>query len=163
MTASSRLAAALLGPARFLVWVWMVALVLLAAGAPGRDVMSNTVSIDPTEFLGYGLSEDAAPSAELSPPETLSQHAVTVAEIVAGNVEGGRVAAGCNERGPWAGAGVDAVVCEMPASLADLSEHEPMASGRSLAELAWVRIGRSHAPPDPAGRTPAPALRPPSA
>jgi hypothetical protein len=125
--------------------------------------MSSTVAIDPTEFLEYGLAEDTAASADLPPPETLSQHAVTGAEIVAGNVGSGWVAGGCHERGSWAGAGVDAVVCDMPASLADLSEHEPMASGRSLAELSWVRIGRAHAPPDPAGRTPAPALRPPSA
>jgi hypothetical protein len=163
MTASSRLAAALLGPARFLVWGWMVALVLLAAGAPGSDVMSSKVAIDPTEFVGYGLAEDAASSADLLPPEMLSQYEVTVAEIVAGSVEGGRVVAGCRERAPWAGAGIEAVVCDTPASFADLSEHEPTISGRSLAELAWVRIGRVHAPPDPAGRTPAPALRPPSA
>ncbi|MCX7229479.1 MAG: hypothetical protein NTW15_10775 [Burkholderiales bacterium] len=163
MTASSRLAAALLGPARFLVWGLMVALVLLAAGTPGRDVMSSAVAIDPTEFLAYGTSDDPAPSADLHASEMRTQHAVTVAEIVAGSVEGGRVVAGCRERSPWAGSGIDAVVCDMPASLADLSEHEPSAAGRSLADLAWVRIGRAHAPPDPAGRTPAPALRPPSA
>jgi len=141
----------------------MVALVLLAAGAPGRDVMSSTVAIDPTEFLGYGLAEDAASSADPLPPETLSQDEVTVAEIVAGSVEGGRVVAGCRERPPTARAGIDAVVCDTPASLADLSEQEPTTSGGSLVELAWVRIGRAHAPPDPAGRTPAPALRPPPA
>jgi hypothetical protein len=163
MTAISRLAAALLGPARFLVWGWMVALVLLAAGAPGRDVMSSAVAIDPTEFLGYGLAEDTASSADQPPSETRSLPAVAVAEIVAGSIEGGRFVAGCSERTSWAGAGIDAVVCDMPASLADLSEHEPIAAGRSLAELASVRVGRAHAPPDPAGRTPAPALRPPSA
>jgi hypothetical protein len=163
MTACSRLSATLLGPARFLVWGWMVALVLLAAGAPGRDVMSSAVAIDPTEFLGYGLAEDTASSADLPPSETRSQPAVTVAEIVAGSIEGERFVAGCSERTPWAGAGIDAVVCDMPASLADLSEHEPIAAGRSLAELASVRVGRAHAPPDPVGRTPAPALRPPSA
>jgi len=86
MTACSRLSATLLGPVRLLVWGWMVALVLLAAGAPGRDVMSSAVAIDPTAFLGYGLAEDAASSADLPPPEMLSQHAVTVAEIVAGSI-----------------------------------------------------------------------------
>lgn len=163
MTASSRFAAALLGPARFLVWGWLFALVLLAAGAPGRDVMSSAVAVDPAEFLGYGPAEVAASSADPTTSETVSRHAVTVAEIVAGKVAVERVFAGCRQRAPSAGAGIDAVVCDLPASLADLSEHEPMASGRSLAELAWVRIARAHAPPDPAGRTPAPALRPPSA
>jgi hypothetical protein len=163
MTAFSRLAAALLGPARFLVWGWMVALVLLAAGTPGREVMSSAVAIDPTEFMAYGTSEDPASSTDLSASEMRSQHEMTVAGIVAGNAEGGRFLAGCRERSPWPGSGIDAVVCDMPASLADLSEHEPSAAGRSLADLAWVRIGRAHAPPDPAGWTPAPALRPPSA
>jgi hypothetical protein len=163
MTASSRLAAALLGPARVLVWGWMVALVLLAAGTPGRDVMSTAVAVDPAEFLAYGMSDHPAAHADPSAPEIRVPHAVTVAEIVTGSVEGGRVVTGCRERSPWAGSGIDAVVCDMPASLADLSEHEPSAARRSLADLAWVWIGRAHAPPDPAGRTPAPALRPPSA
>ena len=163
MTASSRLVAALLGPARFLVWGWMVALVLLAAGTPGREVMSSVVAIDPTEFMATGSTDDSAAHTDPSAPEIRLPHAVTVAEIVTGSVEGGRVVAGCRERAPWAGSGIDAVVCDMPASLADLSEHEPTAAGRSLADLAWVRVGRAHATPDPAGRTPAPALRPPSA
>ena len=95
MTAFSRLAAALLGPARFLVWGWMVALVLLAAGTPGRDVMSSAVAIDPTEFMAYGTSEDPASSTDLSASEMRSQHEMTVAGIAAGNAEGGRFLAGC--------------------------------------------------------------------
>lgn len=155
MTLPSRLASALRGAARPLVWAWVVVFVLLAAVGPGRDVVSSQVAIDPAESVALGEPNGQEGGAGVT-------EFVTVAEIVHAADAHPRLSAGCRERAVWPVSGVDAVVCDLPASLADLPEPVPGRASRHSSETAWLRIGRLHAPPDPTSTAPMPLLRPPA-
>jgi hypothetical protein len=155
MTLLSRLACALRGPARSLVWAWAVTLVLLTVVGLGQDLVSSQVAIVQSESIAIGepIAQDGVPGA--SEP-------VTVVEIIDTTDARPRLNVGCRERAVWSVSGVDAVVCDVQASLTDLPEPVPGRGSPHSAETTWLRIGRLHSPPDPTGTAPVPLLRPPA-
>jgi hypothetical protein len=74
-----------------------------------------------------------------------------------------RVGPFCRDLASWPPRAAEAVVCDLPAPVADPSELEARVVVPDDSRDTWLRAGRRPVPPDPQGTSPAPLLRPPTA